>query len=85
MKPELKRCPFCGGHAVYEYELYDIALDRQGVKAVCSNCAISTMVYPLKDLVTEHPEKYSPIFPDDYKPFDGHEDAAKAWNRRTEQ
>ena len=80
MKPELKRCPFCGGHAVYKYEPYDT--DRQGVYAMCSNCAISTMVYPLQDLVSEHPEKYSPKFPDKYEPFDGHEEAAAAWNRR---
>lgn len=83
MKPELKRCPFCGGHAVYEYENYDI--DRQGVKAVCTNCAISTMVYPHKDLVAEISEKYASMFPDDYTPFDGHEKAAAAWNKRTEQ
>ena len=80
MKPELERCPFCGGHAVYKYEPY--STDRQGVYVMCGNCAISTMVYPLKDPISEHPEKYSPMFPDKYEPFDGHEDAAKAWNRR---
>ena len=45
---------------------------------------MSTMVYPLMYPASEHPEKCSPMFPDKYEPFDGHEKAAAAWNRRQE-
>lgn len=83
MKQELKRCPFCGGYAVYKYEDRQDGADlRKYVYIMCSNCAVSTMTSPVKDLCSEYPDKYSPKFPDIYEPYDGEKEVAQTWNRR---
>lgn len=83
MKQELKRCPFCGGYAVYKYEERQDGTDlRKYVYIMCSNCAVSTMTSPVKDLCSEYPDKYSPKFPDIYEPYDGEKEVAQTWNRR---
>lgn len=86
MKQELKRCPCCGGYTKYEYK---DERERDGirkyVRAACQNCGISTLYHPLCDLLTAFPDKYSPMFPQDYEPYDGEEIVAKEWNRRVEQ
>lgn len=86
MKQELKRCPCCGGYTKYEYK---DERERDGirkyVRAACQNCGISTLYHPLCDLLSAFPDKYSPMFPQDYEPYDGEEIVAKEWNRRVEQ
>lgn len=86
MKQELERCPCCGGYTIYEYKDEREANGiRKYVRAACQNCGISTLYHPLCDLLTAFPDKYSPMFPQDYEPYDGEEIVAKEWNRRVEQ
>lgn len=83
MKQELERCPCCGGYTIYEYKDEREANGiRKYVRAACQNCGISTLYHPLCDLLTAFPDKYSPMFPQDYEPYDGEEIVAKEWNRR---
>lgn len=85
MKQELKRCPFCGGHAVYKYEdVQDGTNTRKYVYVMCGNCAVATMHHPVKDLHSEFPEKYTTMFPDIYEPYNGEKAVADTWNRRIE-
>lgn len=83
MNEDLKRCPFCGGYANFEYR--NRKDGKRDVCVSCRNCGAQTMWYVECDLLTAQPDKYTPMYPDIYEPYSGKADAADHWNRRANE